>query len=79
MFLVKTALNILNAVLVRIGISFILLYRYTISPYLGSCCIFKVSCSKYAIYVLKRFKFYIGLILIIRRILRCNPFSKISA
>ena len=39
-------------------------------------CKFQPTCSNYAIGVLDEFGFFKGSYLMIRRILRCNPFSK---
>ena len=41
-----------------------------------SYCKFHPTCSNYAIGVLKEFGFFKGSFLMIRRILRCNPWNK---
>ena len=52
------------------------LYRKIISPLKPPCCRFRPSCSAYAIEAFQKRGFFVGLILTIGRILRCNPFSK---
>ena len=52
------------------------LYRKYISPLKPPCCRFRPTCSAYAIEAFKKRGFFVGLILTVWRILRCNPFSK---
>ena len=52
------------------------LYRKFISPLKPPCCRFTPTCSAYAIEAFKKRGFFVGLILSVGRILRCNPFSK---
>ena len=52
------------------------LYRKFISPIKPPCCRFTPTCSAYAIEAFKKRGFFIGLILTVWRILRCNPFCK---
>ena len=52
------------------------LYRKYISPLKRPCCRFTPSCSAYAIEAFRKRGFFIGFILTVWRILRCNPFSK---
>ena len=52
------------------------LYRKFISPIKPPCCRFTPSCSAYALEAFKKRGFFIGFILTVWRILRCNPFSK---
>lgn len=52
------------------------LYRKFISPIKPPCCRFTPTCSAYAIEAFKKRGFFIGLMLTVWRILRCNPFSK---
>lgn len=61
----------------RVTIIFIKFYRKFISPMFGpSKCKFTPTCSSYAIEALEKYGFIKGTFLSIRRILRCNPFSK---
>ena len=52
------------------------LYRKYISPLKPPCCRFTPTCSAYAIEAYKKRGFFIGTILTVWRILRCNPFCK---
>jgi len=51
-------------------------YRYVISPLLPQRCIYYPTCSTYAMEALEVHGGFKGLILIIKRILSCNPFAK---
>lgn len=52
------------------------LYRKFISPLKPSCCRFTPTCSAYALEAYSKRGFFVGTILTVWRILRCNPFSK---
>ena len=52
------------------------LYKKYISPLKPPCCRFTPTCSAYALEAFTKRGFFIGLILTVWRILRCNPFSK---
>ena len=52
------------------------LYQKFISPLKPPCCRFRPSCSAYAIEAFRKRGFFVGFILTVWRILRCNPFSK---
>ena len=52
------------------------LYRRVISPLKPPCCRFSPTCSAYAIEAFQKRGFFVGMVLSIRRILRCNPFSR---
>jgi len=56
-------------------IQLIKLYRKTPLPTHGMCK-YTPTCSEYALIALDRFGLIKGLYLTIKRILRCNPFSK---
>jgi putative membrane protein insertion efficiency factor len=53
---------------------FIHLYRWTLSPLLGSCCRFHPSCSAYAEEAIETHGALRGALLTVRRLLRCHPF-----
>ena len=59
-----------------IGIWIVKFYQKFISPLKPPCCIFRPTCSSYAIEAFKEWGFFIGLLLTVWRILRCNPFSR---
>ena len=52
------------------------LYQKYISPLKRPCCRFTPTCSSYAIEAFTKRGFFIGMILTVWRVLRCNPFSK---
>ena len=52
------------------------LYRKYISPLKPPCCRFTPTCSAYALEAFKKRGFFVGLILTVGRICRCNPFFK---
>lgn len=57
-------------------IGLIKLYRVTLSKILPPSCRFTPSCSEYAIIAIGRFGAVKGGYLSLKRIIRCNPFSK---
>ena len=52
------------------------IYRKYISPLKPPCCRFTPTCSAYAIEAYRKRGFFIGTLLTVWRILRCNPFSR---
>ena len=52
------------------------LYRKIISPLKPPCCRFTPTCSAYAIEAFTKRGFFVGFILSVGRIFRCNPFFK---
>lgn len=52
------------------------LYCKYISPLKPPCCRFTPTCSAYAVEAYKKRGFFVGTLLTVWRILRCNPFSK---
>ena len=59
-----------------IASGFVLLYKYAISPLLPHTCQYLPSCSSYGLLAIKRFGFFKGLGLALKRVFKCNPFSK---
>ncbi|MEO0089396.1 MAG: membrane protein insertion efficiency factor YidD [candidate division WOR-3 bacterium] len=57
----------------RILIFFIRIYQKIISPLYGKVCRFYPNCSEYAILCLNRYPIYFAIVLIILRIIRCQP------
>ena len=51
------------------------LYRYAISPLLGSNCRYQPSCSAYAEEALRRYGAFKGGWLVLKRIGRCHPWG----
>lgn len=57
-------------------IGLIRFYKKFISPILPPACRFTPTCSEYAIEAFAKRGFFVGFILTVWRILRCNPFCK---
>ena len=51
-------------------------YQNTLSPFIGRNCKFIPTCSEYTIDAINEYGAFKGAIMGIRRIWRCNPFSK---
>lgn len=51
-------------------------YQLLISPVLGPCCRFYPSCSHYALEALQEYSFCIALAYIVKRMIRCGPWSR---
>lgn len=68
--------KILKNGLKSLAILFVKFYRKYISPMKQPSCIYIPSCSSYSLEALERYGFIKGSYLSIRRIIRCNPFSK---
>ncbi len=60
----------------KILIRLIELYRKNISPLKIPCCRFTPTCSAYAIEAIQKRGAFVGTLLSIWRILRCNPLCK---
>ncbi len=53
----------------------VIVYRLTVSPYLPASCRFYPSCSKYALEALAEHGAIQGMVYIIKRIARCQPWG----
>ena len=51
-------------------------YQKFISPLKPTCCRFTPTCSTYAIEAFRKRGFFVGFILTVWRVLRCNPFCR---
>jgi putative membrane protein insertion efficiency factor len=60
----------------KVIILFVRFYQKAISPFLGPRCKFYPTCSKFCIQAVSKYGVLLGLYCTIRRILKCNPFSK---
>ncbi len=60
----------------RIIIFLVKIYQYAFQPFFGNRCRFTPTCSVYTIEALKKYGFPKGLLLSIKRLLRCRPGSK---
>ena len=54
----------------------ITLYKKSISPYLPQTCRFSPTCSEYSLQAIEKYGSLKGGFMAIKRILRCNPWSK---
>ncbi len=57
-------------------VGIILLYRATLSPFIGGQCRFHPTCSRYGLEAYRLHGPVRGSLLTLRRILRCHPFVK---
>jgi putative membrane protein insertion efficiency factor len=57
-------------------IKLIIFYQKSISPWFGPKCKFEPTCSEYTKQAIEKYGAIKGTIIGIKRILRCNPFSK---
>lgn len=62
----------------RLIISLIHLYRWIISPFFATPCRFEPTCSRYAIHAIENHGLVRGLWLVVKRLIRCQPYEKIS-
>ncbi|MEG1517103.1 MAG: membrane protein insertion efficiency factor YidD [Raoultibacter sp.] len=57
----------------KLAVLAITFYQMALSPLFPSCCRFTPTCSQYGIIAFKRYGFFKGLWLTVKRILRCRP------
>ncbi len=60
----------------KVGVKMIRMYQVALSPLLPAACRFTPSCSQYTLVAVKRFGFFKGCFLGIKRIGRCHPFHE---
>jgi putative membrane protein insertion efficiency factor len=60
----------------RALLALVLLYRWTLKPWLGNACRFEPSCSQYALDALRRHGAVVGASLSTWRLLRCHPWCE---
>ena len=61
--------------LTKVAILLIRFYKLAISPLLGPACRFTPTCSQYGIEALKKYGFFKGSWLTLKRIGRCHPWG----
>ena len=59
----------------KLFIGLIKFYKRHISSGLRSSCAYTPTCSSYALDAFKKFSFFHAFILVIYRLIRCNPFT----
>ena len=64
--------------MLKLLIYIIKFYKYLISPLLGNRCRFLPTCSDYFIEALKKHGLLKGLLIGVKRILRCHPIKKLG-
>lgn len=64
----------LKIFLTKFFCTLIRIYQICISPLHGPCCRFTPTCSAYSLEAIKKYGPFKGVILSIKRILKCNPF-----
>jgi putative membrane protein insertion efficiency factor len=64
-----------QGVLVRAAIRFLKVYKIVVSPLLPRACRFEPTCSEYAKEAIERYGVGKGLLLGLKRLCRCQPFS----
>ncbi len=60
----------------KIIIALIRFYRKHISPLKKPCCRFTPTCSQYAIQAVERHGAFLGSLMSVARIIRCNPYCR---
>lgn len=66
---------ILSKIPFYIAIFFIKFYRYLISPFFPASCRYTPTCSQYALQSYRTHNFFFATYLVIKRILKCNPWG----
>ncbi len=60
--------------MVKVLIGLIRFYQRFISPFKRPCCRFYPTCSEYTIEAIRKYGFFSGAFLALKRILKCHPF-----
>ena len=68
-------MNSANEVMKKALLIAVRMYQVWLGPLLGGACRFYPSCSHYAVEAIERHGAGRGLVLAVRRVLRCHPFS----
>lgn len=77
MKMIKYVIGLFSKLFKKILMSLVRFYQVCISPYKGPFhCRFTPTCSQYAMEALEKYGPLKGTYLAVKRILRCNPFSK---
>ncbi len=70
--IIKFLLNCIK----KLEMLLIRIYQKFLSPHLGKRCIYYPTCSQYVMQAVDKYGIIKGNILGIKRLLKCNPFSK---
>ena len=74
--MIKTIINVFKKALSAFFCTLIRIYQKCISPLHRPCCRFTPTCSAYALEAIQKYGPGKGLLLSIKRILKCNPFHE---
>ena len=72
----KNEISITQTYLKQIFVFFINCYQCFLSPILGSNCRYSPTCSEYAKQAIDKYGIAYGVLLSLKRILRCQPWGK---
>ena len=72
----KNEIRITQTYLKQIFVFFINCYQFFLSPILGSNCRYSPTCSDYAKQAIDKYGIVYGVLLSLKRILRCQPWGK---
>ena len=61
-------------VMKQVALVVIRFYQKAVSPWLRPACRYYPTCSAYAIEAIEKYGFFRGVLLAVKRILRCHPF-----
>jgi uncharacterized protein len=67
--------KIMTSLLVRLLVALVRVYQVALSPFFGQQCRFTPTCSHYAIEALQTHGAAKGMLLAVKRILRCHPWQ----
>ncbi len=73
--LVMRILWLFNQLLALPFIFAVHLYRLLISPFTPAACRFTPTCSQYSLEAFRKYGFFKGFYLTVKRLLRCHPFG----
>ena len=69
-------MNLLSSFIKTFFLFLIKIYQIFLSPFFGKQCRFEPTCSKYSEEAIKKHGSYRGLILTIKRLLKCHPWGQ---
>lgn len=66
-------MSVIKQLLIWLGVGLIRIYQVLLSPLLPAACRYTPTCSQYGIEAIKKYGFFKGFVLTIKRISRCHP------
>ena len=64
--------------MIRLVTGLIHMYRWLVSPLFPPRCRFEPTCSRYAIYAIETHGLIAGVWLVVKRLVRCHPYEKLT-